>query len=329
MKQVSRPASADAATLESSADGYAPITLAVPYYSGFALFRHTLRSLAAQTYPACRVLVCDDSPAGLSEGERAEIASIVGIAYPLRIVRNEQNLGMARTWNRCLDEADTDLVTIVHNDDELADDYAFQMAALASQHPDATAVFCGASIIGEAGQGKFSFPDLYKQVLIPRHERVLELSGDRALHSLMRGNYIFCPTLCYRRSRLGSMRFDPRYRMVLDMDLTTRIVLAGQRLVGVPKQALYRYRRHDDNATQHLTKELTRFTEESAFYLDVAKRAELVGFVQAARTAARRSIVKLNLVFCIVRDLRTRQWQDGGRKLRLLAEMVQLDLRQA
>jgi hypothetical protein len=145
----------------------------------------------------------------------------------------------------------------------------------------------------------------------------------------MRGNYIFCPTLCYRRSLLGSLRFDPRYRMVLDMDLTTRIVLVGQRLVGVPKQLLYRYRRHDENASQHLTKELTRFTEESELYLDIARRAQQAGYAQAARTAARRSVIKLNLLFCIARDVQARQWADCGRKLRLLRELVRPSLRAA
>jgi len=320
MSPISRSAPIDPAAASSS--DFVPITLSVPYYSGFSLFRHTLRSIAAQTYPDCRVLVCDDSPTGLSSAELAEMAALVGVAYPLRVVRNEQNLGMARTWNRCLDEADTDLVAIVHNDDELTEDYAQAMVALASEHPDATAVFSGASIIGAAGEAKFSFPDLYKQVLIPRHQRALELTGDVGLHSLMRGNYIFCPALCYRRSLLGTMRFDPRYRMVLDVDLTTRVLLAGQTLVGIPKRPLYRYRRHEDNATEHLTKELTRFNEESAFYLDVARRAAQAGYTRAARTATRRTVIKLNLMFCIARDLRAGEWADCRKKLRLLRELA-------
>lgn len=297
------------------------ITLSVPYYSGFPLFCRTLQSIAAQSHPHCRVLVVDDSPRGLSPGEHSQVSLIIGRAFPLRIVRNDENLGMARTWNRCLDEAETDLVSIVHGDDELAPNYADKMVALAGQHASAAAVFCGASIIGDDGRSKLSVPDLYKLLLIPRHARVLELSGDAALHSLLRGNYIFCPTLCYRRSRLGPVRFDPRYRMVLDLDLTTRLLLSGERIVGVPKQALYRYRRHDENATEHLTKELTRFHEESAFYLDIAQRARTLGYTRSEKTGQRRGVIKLNLVFCILRDVLARQWQDGARKLSLWREL--------
>jgi GT2 family glycosyltransferase len=118
-----------------------PITLSVPYYSGFELFRQTLRSLAAQTHPRCRLLVCDDSPRGLDAAERAEIETLIAGAFPLRVLRNPQNLGMARTWNRCLDEADTELVTIVHNDDELTADYASKIVELATHYPSAAAVY--------------------------------------------------------------------------------------------------------------------------------------------------------------------------------------------
>lgn len=297
------------------------ITLAIPYYSDFVLLGDTLRSIAAQRHPEVRVLVCDDSPAGLAPAQHAEIRALCG-RFPVRIVRNPENLGMARTWNRCLDDADTDLVTVVHGDDELEDGYASTMVALASAHPEATALFCGARIIGPDRRAAFSFPDLYKRLLVPRHADTLRLQGDAALCSLMRGNYLFCPTVCYRRARLGSMRFDPRYRMVLDIDLTTRLLLAGHTLVGVPKRQLYRYRRHDENATRHLTKELTRFREESAFYLSIAERAAAIGYTRSARVARQRRIIKLNLLFCIARDLQAGAFHDGRRKLALLGELL-------
>lgn len=296
------------------------LTLAVPYYSDFPLLTQTLRSIAGQTDARVTALVCDDSPAGLTDDERAQLVAACA-PVPLRIVKNPATLGMARNWSRCLDEAQTDLVTIVHGDDELEPGYAHAMLALAACAPEAAALFCGARIIDEHGRPRFSFPDVYKDFLIPRHGDVLELAGDRALHSLMRGNYIFCPTLCYRRAKLGALRFDPRFRMVLDIDLVTRLLLSGQTLSGVPKQRLYRYRRHAQNATQHLTKELVRFREESALYLDLAARAEAMGYRRAANTARKRRIIQLNLLFCMVRDLRSREWDDLRGKLGLLREL--------
>ncbi|MET0340472.1 MAG: glycosyltransferase [Polyangiales bacterium] len=296
------------------------LTLAIPYYSNLPLLLETLRSIGAQTGAAVTALICDDSPDGLGDDARARLVAACA-PVPLRIVKNPTTLGMARNWSRCLDEAETDLVTIVHGDDELEPDYARTMLALAARAPDASALFCGARIIDTRGAPRFSFPDAYKDLLIPRHDDVLWLTGERALRSLMRGWYIFCPTLCYRRAKLGALRFDPRFRMVLDVDFVTRLLLDGHTLAGLPRARMYRYRRHAENATQHLTKELTRFREESALHLDLAARAEALGWRRSARTARQRRIIQLNLLFCMARDLRGREWDDLKGKVGLFREL--------
>jgi glycosyltransferase involved in cell wall biosynthesis len=290
----------------------AELTLALPYYSGFALFEQTLRSLPAQR---ARILIVDDSPRGFSAAERATISRTVDA----RVLRNATNLGMARSWNRCLDEAETELVTIVHADDMLAPGYAARVAELALS-TGAPAVFTGARVIGGDGRAVFSLPDQVKRALVPRHDEWLTLQGDAGLAALMRGNFIFCPSLCYRRSRM-TLRFDPRWRFTLDMDVTTRLLLAGEVLVGVPKEPLYLYRRHADNATNQLTAELTRFHEESAFYGEVATAARERGYAGAARVASRRHMLQLNLGFCIARDLAHLRLRDGAKKARLFGDL--------
>lgn len=296
----------------------ASLTLAVPYYSNVDYLLRTVESIAAQDHPSCAVLVADDSPAGLTPSERERLLAALERRFPVRIVRSAGAEGMASNWNRCLDGAETDLVTIVHGDDELTPRYASEMVRLAARHPEAAALFCGTTIIDASGRERFSFPDWYKQWLIPRHDRELRLEGDAALHSLLRGNYIFCPTLCYRHSRLGEIRFDARFRMVLDFDLVARLLIAGESLVGIPKVPLYRYRRHDENATAVLTRDLTRFREELAFYDELAERCAAHGFERARRTAEARRIVTLNLLYCAVRDVSGLRFADAAAKIRLL-----------
>lgn len=296
------------------------LTLAIPYYAGFELLLRTLGSIAAQRSDAFGVLIVDDSPQGLLAAETAAIRDALH-PHSAQFLRNERNLGMALTWNRCIDEAATDLVTIVHGDDELERDYVREMIALADAQPSAAAVFCGARIISESGTSSFSFPDAYKRLIVPAHHDVLSLKGDSAVQSLLRGNYIFCPTLCYRRSQLGPHRFDPRYRMVPDLDMLTRLFLDGREVVGIPKRVLYRYRRHSSNATQHLTKELTRFTEECSFYSDIEQRAANAGFTQSVRVARGRAVIRNNLLFCVARDFAHLNLADGVQKLRLFQKL--------
>src|SRR5262249_5830295 len=138
-----------------------------------------------------------------------------------------------------------------------------------------------------------------------------------AIAALMRGDFIMCPTVCYRRSRLPVERFRSDWRMVLDLDFFTRILLAGGTLVGVPDTA-YAYRRHPDNATSAYTESLLRFDEETRLHDAIADEAKKRGWQDVARTAAAKRMIKLHLAFRIVQDLARLRLSAAARKSRFL-----------
>ena len=69
------------------------------------------------------------------------------------------------------------------------------------------------------------------------------------MKALMRGNFVMCPTLCFRKSVLGSERFAEEWRQVQDLEFTTRLLMAGREIVG-SRRAAYAYRRHPESATE-------------------------------------------------------------------------------
>lgn len=241
----------------------------------------------------------------------------------LMYVRNEQNLGLAGNWNRCLRVAPTDLVTIFHADDRLLPHYASMMLDAAECHQSSAAFYCDVTIINEASQPTFSFPDFYKKLIRKRakDKGAVVLRGDGALASLMHGWYVMCPTICYRRSRLGPREFSGDWRMVVDVDFIASLLLDGEELIGLPHIA-YQYRRHSANQTSVLTNELTRFVEESRIHDRLAAQATALGWEMTPGVAKAKRIIRFNLAYCIVRDLTALRPRYAGRKARLLGEMV-------
>lgn len=272
------------------------ITFAIPYYANLAYLGKAIESVVAQSDAGWKLLVCDDG------AEHARTEELVAGFNDDRLCyyRNERQLGMAGNWNRCLDLADTDFVTLLHADDELLPHYAATMRQAAEQYPQAAALFCDAEVIGEDGRPRFSLPDRFKHLLKPRG-RAIELAGRDGIRALLRGNFIMCPTLCYRESVLAERRFADRWRMVQDLDLTTRLLLEGETLVGVPHVA-YRYRRHEENATNQYTRDLLRFHEESSLFSELECAAAERGWAEVARVARRKTIIKLNLAWCGLLD---------------------------
>ena len=206
------------------------LTVAIPYYAGRDFLARAVASVQRQTWPHWRLLVCDDR----GSEERVDDL-IVGSADPRQAyARNAGNLGMAGNWNRCLDLAETELVTLLHSDDELMEGYCEQMVRAAQAYPEAAAFFCAAQIIDREGRQRFSFPDLFKRFLMRPRRLPVVLGGEESLEALLRGNFIMCPTVCYRKSRLGLRRFDSRWKFVLDLDFFARLLLDGERSSGCP-----------------------------------------------------------------------------------------------
>jgi hypothetical protein len=248
----------------------------------------------------------------------AEVRALVeGFGDPrigLRV--NETTLGMVGNWNRALDLADTDLVTLLHADDRLLPIYAQTMLALADARPHAAASCCATTIIDDRGGPTFSLVDAYKRLLVPRDEP-WTLLGERGLRALLRGDFVMCPTLCWRRSALGSRRFEAGWRQVQDLELLARVLLDGDEVVGTHRRA-YAYRRHSASATAVQSENLLRFEEEITLYDRLAERAALQGWHRAARAARRKAIVRLHLGFRAGADMVALRPAAAARKLRLL-----------
>jgi glycosyltransferase involved in cell wall biosynthesis len=274
-----------------------PLTVAIPFYKGQAYLRQAIESVLRQSSTEWRLLVCDDGP----ESGTAELVASFGDAR-IRYLKNERNLGMAGNWNRCLDAADTDLVNLLHNDDELLPSYVEEILRAGREFPDAAAFFCRAKVIDAAGREAFSLVDYVKRFLQPKTDGPFALHGKSAVEALMHGDFIMCPTVCYRRSRLPAERFRPDWRQVLDLDFFTRILLDGGTMVGLPAVA-YAYRRHAENATAQQTETLLRFEEESRIHDQIAAVARERGWPAVARVAAGKRVIKLHLAFRICQDL--------------------------
>jgi glycosyltransferase involved in cell wall biosynthesis len=292
-----------------------PLTIAIPFYKGHAYLRAAIESVRKQSSPEWRLVVCDDGPAAGT----AELVASFGDPQ-IRCVRNERNLGMAGNWNRCLDAAETDLVNLLHNDDELLPNYVETMLRAGREYPNAAAFFCRAKVIDAAGRDTFSFVDYVKRYLQPMSKGPIVLEGQSAVEALMHGDFIMCPTVCYRKSRLPAERFRADWRMVLDLDFFVRILLNGGTLVGLPAVA-YAYRRHAENATSQYTESLLRFEEESQLHDRVAAEARDRGWPSVARVAARKRIIKLHLLFRIFQDISRLRVRAAGRKWNFLYKL--------
>jgi glycosyltransferase involved in cell wall biosynthesis len=274
-----------------------PITYAIPYYRGLTYLENAIQSVINQENTNWKLIVIDDRG-----GEDAESLVQSFSDDRLTYVRNESTLGMSANWNKALSLVTTELVTLLHADDELLPNYTDLVTSLMEVHPKATAVHCRTVIIDEHGNKTLSLPDMVKKIVRPRGKKNVVTYGELGLWSLAKGQWIFCPTMCYRKSLIPSGNFSNDWKMVLDLELMSRILLNGGSIVGSPVEA-YRYRRHSDNQTVELTNSDKRFEEEIKLLDIISKQCSNHGWDRAAKSAHRKSVVRFHMLYQCLRCL--------------------------
>jgi GT2 family glycosyltransferase len=301
------------------------ITFAIPYYENPEYLARTLKSVHAQNRSDWKAVVVDDS-AGQTEAG----ALVRSLDDPrTTFVRNSGAHGIGPAWNRCVEAADTELVTILHADDELLPNYADVMIRAADRHPEPVAFFCPVRLIDEKGLPVRTAPDFFKRFLVPRPDRrtqTILLKGEPAARRLLQGNFLVAPSVCYRREHLAPMPFSVRWRFVLDLDLYLRLLLRGDGILGVPDVALL-WRRHAGATTVRLTRTLERFREEVQFLDEMIPPLKEAGWDAAAKTARRKTVRKLHLGFLAAGDAIRFRPREAIPKLSLLAELIRDSVR--
>jgi glycosyltransferase involved in cell wall biosynthesis len=275
----------------------ARLTIAVPFHRRPDYLEQAIDSVLAQEHREWQLIIVDDG--GIEQGVEALVGSRADDR--IRYHRNPGNLGMVPTWNRCLELAGTELVTLLHADDRLLPGYVGLMLDLAARFPTAAACCCEAEIIDERGEHAFSLADSAKALFRPAGDPLL-LEGEKGLSAVMAGNFIMCPTLCYRLSSIGARRFSDAWQQVQDLDFTSGLLLDGDTIV-CSRARQYAYRRHAEGTTALQSESRLRFQEEFRLFDRVADRADERGWHEAARVARGKRVVRLHLAWRAVREL--------------------------
>jgi glycosyltransferase involved in cell wall biosynthesis len=266
------------------------VCITIPFYENVSYLEAALDSLTGQTDAEWTAVVVDDAGA---DGAARHLVVSLGDDR-IRYVRNASNLGIAANFHRCLElggEA-ADIVAICHADDVLEPGYVAAIRSAHRRFPNAACIAPKATVIDADGRPTHTLADSVKRLLWPRRLPFV-LQGDRGLARLVHGQFFYCPAVSYRVGLLPAVRFDERWRQVMDLDLYSRVLLADGSIALTPER-VYRYRRHDAAASAHNSRLSVRATEENTVVQEIAAAARQRQWPRTARAARLRVTLRVN-----------------------------------
>ena len=218
-------------------------SIVIPAHNGESFIRQAIESALCQTRNADEVIVIDDA----SEDTTAEITKSYG--SKIQYYFNQKATGFVDAWNRAIERASGDFVTIFHQDDLLHPYYLEHIEKAVVRFPTVRLFYTACNYIDEDGAVIKTPPD-------PHSLEPVLFSGREYARNYLKGvitnNHIHrCPgVMTYRHLLLNECTYRKEAGHIADDDFFLRVG-AFTDVVGI-SQPLASYRHHSGSETQRL-----------------------------------------------------------------------------
>ncbi|MDX6326872.1 MAG: hypothetical protein QOK15_3226 [Nocardioidaceae bacterium] len=282
----------------------------MPYFGDVALMQDAVLSVLGQDGDDWHLTVVEDCMTDPEPRRWCEQLASPRLTY----VCNERNLGANANFRKALALATADHVVVMGADDLMLPGYLAAMREVLALHPGATVVQPGVTVVDGAGLPVRPVTDRVKTWAHRGAAGPTAWSGESLAASLLRANWTYFPSLCWRRETVQRIGFREGLHVVQDLALLLDVVLEGGTLVVDPRTT-FRYRRHaaSDSSVRALSGD--RFREEKAFFRAMAATCAARGWSRAARAAEAHLTSRLHAAMLAPKALRTGDVSTGGRLL--------------
>ncbi|MCX4958716.1 glycosyltransferase family 2 protein [Streptomyces virginiae] len=252
----------------------------LPYYGDVALMQDAVRSVLAQDGDDWRLTVVDD---GTEPGVPEWFEQL---ADPrVRYLRNERNLGVTGNFNRCVELAEYEYLVLMGCDDLMHPNYLQVVRAAADREPTAAMIQPGVQVIGTDGLPFDTLGDRTKRKLYaPKGPGRALLGGEELATSLLRGNWLYFPSICWRTEAVKRFGFRTDLGVIQDLALVVDLLVAGESLATTP-EVCFSYRRHAESESSAKAYTGHRFEEAKRFFVETADRLDRHGWPRAAKVS--------------------------------------------
>lgn len=212
------------------------VSVLIPTFKRMDLLKEAIRSaLGQEGYSNFEVVVSDNDPSEENTRNVGDLVASFGDSR-LRYCPSAVNLGMTGNWNRCLELAQGELLTFLHDDDLLHPHFLRECVARMS---GSDLIACRVAV-GE-------MPHFDKKSTNPTREGLTKLDSSHYLFS----NISPAPGVLFRRSRaleLGG--FDDAWYPCSDYDFWIRYCSAYPAVIFPRVLAFYRLAQNESQKTE-------------------------------------------------------------------------------
>ncbi|MHA1757627.1 MAG: glycosyltransferase family 2 protein [Promethearchaeota archaeon] len=222
------------------------ISVLMPSFNHSQFIREAIESVLDQTYKDFEFIIIDDC----SSDNSVEIIKLYKKKdNRIRLICHSKNMGIAKTQNELIELARGKYIAFINSDDVWIKNKLEKQMKILKKNEDLIVWSDGIIIDKNSKYSKLTFLEKYK-------------SNDRKkrgniFYELLKGNYIFFSSLILKKSNLGDLRFNDKFKLI--SDYLFELKLASNYRYYATNEPLAKYRLHDYNT---INSDKTRLVKE-------------------------------------------------------------------
>lgn len=228
-------------------------TFVIPAYKESAYLEECLKSLLSQTVKSS-IIIATSTP--------SEFLSSISDKYKIPIKVNQNSKGIASDWNFAYSSAETDYITLAHQDDIYYPDYVERCMKKAEEHNGNLIVFTGYNELHGDRKVSNNMLLVIKRVLLFPYI-LTDCIESRILKNMLLifGSPISCPGVTFNKKNLQNFTFDETFSV--NMDWNAWLELAGKKGSFVyERKKLFAHRIHMEAETSKAFSDSRRKDED-------------------------------------------------------------------
>ena len=265
------------------------LDIALPFYGDVAFMKQTVQSILNQSNPNWKLIVVDDGYpdetipswfAGLGDDR-------------VQYQRNQNNLGANGNFQKCLGLLSAEYCLVMGADDLLEPNFVERINELIATHPGVSMIHPGVKVIDEKNEFISTRSDQIKKSIRESQGSSTVLSGESLARSLMKGNWMYFPSIVWKTITIQEIGFRPGFHVCQDLGLAMDLIMQGGEM-AIIEDEIFRYRRHQESDSSIKAFNGERFNDEKHFFNVMTKDLKRIGWKSAARAAKIHSTSRLH-----------------------------------
>ena len=265
------------------------LDIALPFYGDVAFMKQTVQSILNQSVPNWRLVVVDDGYPDDTIPSWFESLKDERIEYQ----RNVKNLGANGNFQKCLGLLSSEYCLVMGADDLLEPNFVERINELISSNPGISMIHPGVKVIDENNEMISTRSDQVKKNIRESQSSSTLLSGEPLAKSLMKGNWMYFPSIVWKTKTIQEIGFRPGFQVCQDLGLAMDLIMQGGEMALIEDE-IFRYRRHQESDSSVKAINGERFKDEKHFFKVMDQDLKEIGWISAARSARLHSTSRLH-----------------------------------